>query len=476
MAEVARILHYAGILAVVWCLVDARDWRYAVAGTTAAAAGIAALALTSRLAPSLVGDDAIATTLKVDRLSFPFDYWNAVAAWSAMALAGLLAFAVAAPRLAARALCLALLPVCGLALYLSYSRAGLAAVLLAVAVVLACSRERWLGLAHVAVGAAGTGLAIAVTRSQPAIAHGDGSDGAAAVLAALAGAALLGVGAAHLTHRLELGRLRLPPVMARRLLALAAGVVLLGAVTVGRGAISDAWDDFRRLEPVEIQTAESDPAQRLTSLSGQRYEFWSAALDAFAEEPVKGIGAGSFEFWWSRNTQLPSFERDAHSLYLEQLAELGVPGLVLVLAFVFGLLLLALHAPPAAESERAAWAAALAMFAVFLFAAGVDWMWETTAVTALGLIAGALAAARPGPSPASFAPGARVAVVVIALIAFLAQLPGSRPPAWFATARPPSVRATAAGRSGWRRTPRTLSRGPPRPWCNWPSWPSGRGG
>ena len=36
----------------------------------------------------------------------------------------------------------------------------------------------------------------------------------------------------------------------------------------------------------------------------------------------KGIGPGTFEFWWSRNGIYPGgFVRDAHSLYMETLAK-----------------------------------------------------------------------------------------------------------------------------------------------------------
>ena len=46
-------------------------------------------------------------------------------------------------------------------------------------------------------------------------------------------------------------------------------------------------------------------------------------------------GAGSYQSWWSEHASLPLFVRDAHSLWLETLAELGVVGLLL-LATAFG--------------------------------------------------------------------------------------------------------------------------------------------
>ena len=58
-------------------------------------------------------------------------------------------------------------------------------------------------------------------------------------------------------------------------------------------------------------------------------------MDQFAERPVAGEGAGSFESWWAQNGTLRKFLRDAHSLYLETMGELGVLGLLALLG-MFG--------------------------------------------------------------------------------------------------------------------------------------------
>jgi O-antigen ligase len=86
--------------------------------------------------------------------------------------------------------------------------------------------------------------------------------------------------------------------------------------------------------------------------------------------------------------------RDAHSLYLETLGELGLVGLALLLAFLVSCLVAgARRLRGRTEGERAAVAALLALASAFLFEAGIDWMWELTAVSviavlALGLLAG----------------------------------------------------------------------------------------
>ena len=50
-----------------------------------------------------------------------------------------------------------------------------------------------------------------------------------------------------------------------------------------------------------------------------------------AREPLLGSGAGTFADWWLRERSTPISTREAHSLYLETLAELGPLGLALLL-------------------------------------------------------------------------------------------------------------------------------------------------
>ena len=47
--------------------------------------------------------------------------------------------------------------------------------------------------------------------------------------------------------------------------------------------------------------------------------------------PVAGSGAGTFSNWWLVRRNVPLSTQEAHSLYLETLAELGPLGLALLL-------------------------------------------------------------------------------------------------------------------------------------------------
>ena len=173
------------------------------------------------------------------------------------------------------------------------------------------------------------------------------------------------------------------------------------------------------------KTQSRDPAARLTTLRGNRSNVWRSARRAFDSAPFKGIGPGTFEYWWNRDDG-EEYVRDGHSLYLESLAEQGVPGLVLVLVFLLGLLGLGLRARFTLREARSpgALAAPLGALVVFFLHAGVDWMWETTAVAALAILGGGIAAAAPArrrPTPL-FA--LRIAIPAVAVLAILVQIPG----------------------------------------------------
>jgi O-antigen ligase len=113
---------------------------------------------------------------------------------------------------------------------------------------------------------------------------------------------------------------------------------------------------------------------------GNRPWYWHVAWSQASDHPVAGRGAGTFELAWLEERPIEESVLDAHSLYLETLAELGVVGL--------GLLALAL-APPLVAAFRGANAAAAGAYVAFLFHAGVDWDWEMPAVTVAGLLCGA---------------------------------------------------------------------------------------
>ena len=65
--------------------------------------------------------------------------------------------------------------------------------------------------------------------------------------------------------------------------------------------------------------------------SSYRTAYWRAAVAESRDHPLLGSGAGSYWLSWQEHRTVDTTVRDAHSLYLETLAELGPIGLMLVL-------------------------------------------------------------------------------------------------------------------------------------------------
>lgn len=118
---------------------------------------------------------------------------------------------------------------------------------------------------------------------------------------------------------------------------------------------------------------------------GDRPAYWRVALGDAADHALVGSGAGSFDDVWLERRAIPAFVRDAHSLYLETAAELGVVGLAL--------LLIALGAPLVAAArarDRRLVATAAAGYTVLLVHAGLDWDWEMPVTVLSGLTCAAV--------------------------------------------------------------------------------------
>lgn len=433
LAEVARVSHYIGIAVLVWCLAGRSTWRPAAAGVLTAGALVSALALASRLAPSAFPADDVGRVFDQNRnrLNYPFNYWNALSAWCAMTMAMALVWSAHARSSLVRAICLAVIPVCAAAAYLTYSRQGIFGVALAAVVVVALSHNRFTAAANALVAAGASYLVLTQVASQSEIADATGNNGAGAVVVALGLAALICAAGAFATQMGRVDTLRLPRRLA--IAAVGVGAALLLAVAIGPASarIDRALNEFKNQAPVAAQVNDpggaSDPGARLTQLNfgGGRYEQWKRAVETFEEHPGKGTGAGTFEFSSDRGG-LPGQVRDAHSLYLEPLAELGVPGLVLTLGFLLSLLALALAARRKLEDPAhiGAQAAGTAAFVVFLLHAGVDWMWEMTSVSVLALTAIALSITAGGALQVTAQRLARVGLVGAALLGCLVALPG----------------------------------------------------
>jgi hypothetical protein len=421
--ELARSIDYLGLVALVVSLLDRDIWRHAAGGLLFGALLVCVIAVGSRLAPSVFGVDHVDATLHLDRLAYPFGYWNAVAAWGAMCTALALTWSVHDSSRVRRAAALGLVPVAGTMTYLTYSRAGLAGAALAVIAAIALSRGRVAALIHTAVAGAGTALAIAAVRGSSQIAHATGTRGAGWVFAALLFAGGAGALTALLTLRFRVTRWSPPPRFRRTVMIAVALVVVVAAAALGPRLASHAWRSFKR---PAVATASSSPTARLATLSSNRYIVWKSAIKAFDSHPLDGTGAGTFEFWWDSHGSNNEFIRDTHNIWIENMAELGLPGLLLIVAVAAAGLAVAITVRVRARRRATvgAAAAALAAFLVYLLNASVDWMWESTAVTVLALVGIGALSLRLSGGPIRLNLRSRAVLVAVAAVAGVLQLPG----------------------------------------------------
>jgi O-antigen ligase len=112
-----------------------------------------------------------------------------------------------------------------------------------------------------------------------------------------------------------------------------------------------------------------------------RWSYWHAALDDFVAHPELGSGAGTYGAYWAQHPLLHSGVLDAHSLYLESLAELGPLGLAFIVAFF------AAAFSTTRQQLRSPAAVACAAFAAYAVHTGIDWDWELPSVTLCGVLA-----------------------------------------------------------------------------------------
>ncbi len=399
--EADRVLVYLGMFLAAFLIAqtDQRRQRFAE-GLTIAIAIVALLGLGSRLAPHVLEvSDSLGTG---PRLRYPLGYWNANGAMFGIGVALLLWSSRRSVSTALRWLSVAVLPAVLLALYLTYSRGGLLALLIAAGCTIALSRDRLWLLATLGIGALGALPAVLAVQARRSLAdnyfsQGTVDQGAEVLLFALAGIvlALLLFAALRWAERRGgqlTGRavaLSRNPTLLRGIAAAFAVVAIGVAIAVG----GRAWDQF---SSSDVQFP-AQPEQHFSQLNGAgRHDFFRVAIDAFEEKPVLGTGAGTYQFAWEQHRTIAQPAHDAHSLYLEAFAELGLVGGLLVIALVAFLLWTGFAAwRAAAHPQRERYAALFAAMLSFAVVAGLDWFWEIAALGAVFfLAAGVLVAAR----------------------------------------------------------------------------------
>jgi hypothetical protein len=345
--------------------------------------------LLGRLLPDVV--HAAPSISAGGRLDQPLTYWNAMGALAAIGFTLCARIAGDDTRPAPhRALGAAAAVPLAVGIYLTFSRGALAATAAGLVVLLALAPSyTQLRAAAIAVEAGIIGCAVAA--AAPAVRTLHGTHPALQGLAVLiALVALMGLAAFvqlwacrdERQERARLGRLPLPRHHGYVAAVLVAAMLV---VPVAVAAGSDA------------PTSASDPrfgasTSRLASTDSPRYHYWKVAIDAFADHPLKGVGAGGFAVSWLEHRPVRQPAQDAHSLEIETLAELGIVGGLLLVLMGAGIALASRDA--VRDLGAAAVAGPIAALSAYAFHGAIDWDWEMPALTLVGVaLAGALLAA-----------------------------------------------------------------------------------
>lgn len=263
---------------------------------------------------------------------------------------------------------------------------------------LSASRERWArgagtagaALAGATLALAGDRLAVVLVLFVLLVLLAAWRDSARrlAALATLTVSAAVGAGAGHLLlgRPVAPGALGPGPLAATMVVALATaagvGVAALTPPAPARRASRGLWIAAAVLltactaAVIAVFALGASGAHTAGFLHGRLQE-WRAALQTWWQRPLLGYGAGSY-YTASLPHQSVAISRFAHNLALQWAAELGIPGLLVVLALYMVSLRTAFHA----RFDRRA-LPLIAFALAFLVSNLVDWTWYIPGLTAL---------------------------------------------------------------------------------------------
>lgn len=339
--ESGRLLAYSGVFGTGVALVRVvpERWPAILGGLTLAAVVVCAYALLSKIFPSIAPLDFVA------RLNEPYGYWNAVGLAAAM---GVICCMWLGARRDGHALLRALsYPAIGLmllTLVLAYSRGALAALAVGLLAWFCVVPLRLRGAMLLIAGALGAMAVAAWDFSNHALSSegvplaeraAAGHQLGALVAAMLVVLTLVGVAIGFQTAR------RAPSLLIRH----RAGVALLAAIALALIAFAGALAHSQRgftgsishtFDTLTNPNAKQPPntASRLTAVASVRARYWKEAFQVFDAHPLLGAGAGGYATAHLRYESETFEVQHAHGFIVQTLADLGIVGLILVLALL----------------------------------------------------------------------------------------------------------------------------------------------
>jgi tetratricopeptide (TPR) repeat protein len=419
--EANRTFAYLAVFAAATALAHAipHRWGAVLGAITLSAVLISAYAVLTKILPAALNPDEI-----YSRLSEPFGYWNSVGLMAALGVPGLLWLGTR--RTGHQTLNALAYPALGLLLLtilLSYSRGALlAAVVGAGFWVLTVRPRRLRAAALLLVGTAGAAIAATWVFSHAALADDRvpldlreqaGMQLAVLVLALVAVLTLAGLAIGFYAAALQ------PSPRARRrigtVLVIGLALVPVGLAIAGQGgqqgltdSISSRW---KSLTDPNAGAPNNQPG-RITAAGSVRARYWDEALRIFADNTLKGVGAGGYATVRKRYRKADPAVRTAHGYLVQTAADLGLAGLSISLALTVAWLASAAGATGlrrrrrerSYSPERIGLLTLVAVVLVFGVHSLIDWTWFVPANAAAALLAAGWVAGR---GPLSAAPPRR---------------------------------------------------------------------
>ena len=383
------------------------DLRWLIRGLVIGASVVCLAGLISRVLPNVWHT---APNVSNERLSYPITYWNTLGLLASLGI--VLAFHITcslSERRLARILAAAVIPLLAATLFFTFSRGAIAAGAVGLVVYMLVARPSGLLSGLLATGPASVALIVVAYHANlldtvdpttpAAVSQGHRVALAAGICAAVC-AGLRLFFAIGLDPRLRgaAGRALMSPQA--RLAAIAGVVVAVLVLALALGVPHSLEHDWHRfISGATPRGTASDLRERLTDPSNNgRTDLWRVALHGFSASPLHGYGSGMYQTLWDRNRPSFVYTINAHSLYLQAMAELGIPGLALLLILVVAVLVgLGMRAR---GSRRSIYGVLLAVSVVWALRAGVDWDWEMPVVTLVFFaVAGAGLSPRKGSRP-----------------------------------------------------------------------------
>jgi O-antigen ligase len=416
MLDAARWLLYAtGLLVLVILLQDRRARNVALGAFTGGALVVLAYIAVR------IGTGHTSSLFLGARLNGPLGYVNGQAAALLLAFWPLMALAESGRHAALRGSALGAASLLLGVLLLTQTRAvvpalGLSVIAL-VAVVPGRERRLWALIVIAGALAAVAGSVLDVYSSNaggtPPVDVVEHAGRWLVVASALAGC-VWGIGGAFVSRARAKGA---SPVerISRPALAVICVVALVGALAAVGNPVERVRGEVHSF--VDLKAAGTADS-RFLSGGGYRYDYWRVAVRQLQAEPVHGVGAGNFTRTYYRDRHTIENVRQAHSIELQVLGELGLVGgialgiLLTVILVAFGRVAYLARNDP---RRIAVAVGAGGLFITWLAHASVDWLNLLPGITGAALIAATVLLLESGGTPRRVTSGGRTAVLGIAV-------------------------------------------------------------